>query len=315
LKFEFASHYRYWELCIAALKETTDAGRAEVWKHWDFAADGDPKMNGKVQCGYYKRRVGGRWAILHIDRAQRYDERSDGALAWRRDNQMSWNKIEDGDAFSTVTWHYIEPISFETYDYAFKHGRLPGEVDAPLPSPDHNMSDPGADYRDQMIDLIGRIETYVGTLAPGVISEDEANALANYLDMLRLAEKSAAELCSAEIESAKAKIAERKGLWATPIAACAELAGKIKDLITPFLKQAKAEGRPAKLGGQRGNRVGLRPVWKAKVTDWALVYPEFSEHPTVRAEILRILHANARSKERWTLIVPGAQYYEDEHAA
>lgn len=296
MKFAFAEHYRYWELCILALKTRDERERARIWAQWTAP---DPKLHGPPQCGYYKRRLGGRWVPVHIDQA------GHGELTIRIDNRTPTTLSAAGEKI----WDYCEPIDYETYAFAFSRGKFPGELDEAPPRPDHNLQDPGADYRDQMIDLIGRIEAALKEIADRgePITREQADSLANYLDMIRMAQKAAQEMCADELAEAKAHIKARRELWAPAIDAADDIGKRIKTIISPFLDK----NPEVKLGGQAAKRISRRLVWRARVIDWEKVYAEFFNDPDVRELITKKLDAYARSKDRENIQIDGAEYYSE----
>jgi hypothetical protein len=205
------------------------------------------------------------------------------------------------------------PVSYETYKYAYEHGHFPGEIDTIAPRLDNYANDPGAKLRDEIIQLIGKVDLYLNKL-PDPLTDDAAHSLANYLDMIRAAEAMAGKVLNTEIAEQKAEIARRRVLWSAPIDAAADLAKRLRDVLTPFLSTKKASGQEAKLGGQAGKRIGLRKVWVAHVTDWDMVMTEFHTDSDVRALIQKLLDARARSKDREGLAIQGCIFHEKETA-
>jgi hypothetical protein len=297
-----APHLRYWECAIAARNAADDEDRRKIWA---FCAIPDPlHQQPAPQCGYWKVRwsvAGARiWkpAAIWLD-----GEEMVGSVGTQRQGDLDrlWQRCGS------------EPISYETYSYALKHGHFPGEIDAVAPQLDNYADDPGAKLRDDLIELIGKVELYIKSCGEP-LTQEAADSLANYLDMIRLAEKTAGETLKAEIAEQKAEIARRQEIWALPIDAAQTMAKRLRDLLTPFLRGKKAVGQDAKVGGQAGKRVSLRTVWRARVTDWDKVMVEFHNDPRVRELIQKILDACARSKDRDTIKIDGAEYYEEDTA-
>lgn len=262
-------------------------------------------MHPKPQCGYWKVR----WSV-------------GGVKVWRP--VAIW--MDDGEMIGSIgtsrqsdldrLWQRCgaDPITYETYKYAFENGHFPGEVDSTiLPQLDNYADDPGAKLRDELIELVGKVEKYIKTCGDP-LTEEAAGSLANYLDMIRMAETMAGKVLLSEISEQKAELARKRALWAGPIDAAAEMASRLRELLTPFLRAKKALGQDTKIGGQSGKRVSLRSVWKAKVTNWDLVMAEYHNDAAVRELIQKLLDARARSKDREGLAIAGAEFFEEEIA-
>lgn len=300
MKFQFHSDYRYWELAIAAINAANDSDREAIWSQWDFVGSGDPKMTGAVQCGYYKRKLAGNWVPVHIGKLN-------GSFV-ERTGQAVPKPMPD----TLEAWTWLVPVAYADYQYAFEHGRFPGEVDEAPVALDHNAFDPGSELRDKIATLIGTIALYLKSCDTPP-NDLQANTLANYLTLVRDAATKANEALAAETAEMNAKVHARRVIWARSVDAAKDMVETLRDRLKPWFSQRP--GTEAKLGGQHGNRISLRPKWAARVDDWELVYPQFSEHPDVRAAILKALNANARSKEREQLFVYGATYYQEETVA
>lgn len=298
---KLAEHLRYWECAVAARQCSDDAGRRRIWSFWTGP---DPLMHPKPQCGYWKVR----WTIAGL-RVWR------PAAIWMQDGVLVGSVGTQQQVDLDRLWQRCgaEPVSYETYRYAYENGHFPGEIDAAQPKLDNLADDPGAKLRDDIASLLGSIELYIRKCGEP-LSEDAANSLANYLDMIRLAEKTAGETLKTEIEAQKAEIARRRELWGVTIEGAAEMASRLRDLLTPFLRGKKAAGQDAKIGGQAGKRLGLRSVWKARVLDWPKVMQEYQNDPRVRDFVQKLLDANARSKDRNGIPIEGAEYFEEEFA-
>jgi hypothetical protein len=310
-KPEFAASFRYWELAVAASRAQSEAERREIWSHW---VGEDPLMHPKSMCGYWKMRVG------------KVDDRKWAPVAIYEAQGLVYVIIGDGDSVGRYPSHTTDeiirvwnrcgrdPISYEAYEYAVRYGRFPGEIEDAALRLDNYADDPGAKFRDDMVELAGRVELYLKQLG-SPLSDDAANTLANYMDMLRAATATAEELLTKEIEEQKAEIVRRKQLWEAPVTAVTDLVGKIRGMITPYLSAKKAAGDPTpRIGGQAGKRIGLGKVWKARVTDWDKVMVEYHNDRKVRELILTLLNARAKSKERADLVIDGAEFYEEETA-
>lgn len=308
-KPEFAASFRYWELSVAATRAQTETERREIWSHWTGE---DPLMHPRAHCGYWKMRVG------------KLDDRKWAPVAIALNNGTlcaaiagAWRVIEPATGEDAVKiWSRCgrDPVSYEAYKYAVEHGHFPGEIEDAAPRLDNYAADPGAKFRDDMVDLVGRVEIYLKELGQP-LSDDAANTLANYMDMLRAATSTAEELLAKEVEEQKAEILRRKQLWEAPVSSVTDLVGKIRGMITPYLRAKKAAGDPApRIGGQAGKRIGLGKVWKARVNDWDKVMVEYHNDPKVRALIQSLLDARARSKERENLGIDGCEFYEEEAA-
>jgi hypothetical protein len=276
--------------------------RRRIWTFWSGA---DPLMHPAPQCGYWKCR----WSV-------------GGVKVWKP--VAIW--MDEGTMLGSVgtqlqsdldrLWQRCgaDPITYETYKYAFENGHFPGEVDsALLPQLDNYADDPGAKLRDGLIELVGKVEKYIKSCGDP-LTEEAAISLANYLDMIRSAETTAAKALLSEISEQKAEMARRRALWSSPMEAASEMAARLRDLLTPFLRAKKALGQDTKIGGQAGKRVSLRSVWRARVTNWDLVMAEYHNDAAVRELIQKLLDARARSKDRAGLAIAGAEFYEEEIA-
>jgi hypothetical protein len=311
-KPEFTASFRYWELAVAASRAQSETERREIWSHWTGP---DPLMHPRAMCGYWKMRVGRleerKWTPVAIY----LDSGGEEVVAMVG---SSIRRSTEGPASEGMLqiWSRCgrDPISYEAYEYAVRYGRFPGEIEDAALRLDNYADDPGAKFRDDMVELAGRVELYLKQLG-SPLSDDAANTLANYMDMLRAATATAEELLTKEIEEQKAEIVRRKQLWEAPVTAVTDLVGKIRGMITPYLSAKKAAGDPTpRIGGQAGKRIGLGKVWKARVTDWDKVMVEYHNDRKVRELILTLLNARAKSKERADLVIDGAEFYEEETA-
>lgn len=298
---KLAEHMRYWECAVAARHCADDAGRRRIWSFWTGP---DPLMHPNPQCGYWKVR----WTVAGL-RVWK------PAAIWMQGDVMVGSVGTQQQVDLDRLWQRCgaEPISYDTYVYALENGHFPGEIDAAQPKLDNLADDPGAKLRDDIAHLIGSIELYIRKCGEP-LTEEAANSIANYLDMIRLAEKTAGETLNTEIDAQKAEIAARRELWGVTIGAAGEMASRLRGLLTPFLRAKKAAGQDAKVGGQAGKRLGLRSVWKARVLDWQKVSQEYQNDPRVREFIQKLLDANARSKDRDSIPIDGAEYYQEEIA-
>lgn len=304
-----ASHLRYWECCIAAGAAKDQLQQAEIWTNWSGP---DPLMHPSPQCGYWKTRwtVAGvkLWRPVAIWLEAGAMKASVGTL---RSSFISTDQAEIGRIWNRCG---SNPISYPDYLFAHEHGRFPGEVDEAVPALDNYASDPGARLRDGIAELIGRIELFIRR-SGDTITEEIAISLANYMEMIRTAEQTASAALADEIAEHKAEIARRKSTWEISLSAAGEMTKRLRELLTPFLRARKAAGLAPKLGGQHGNRISLRPVWKAHVLDWDKAMKHYHDNPAVRDLIQKLLDANARSKNRDQLAVDGVLYYEEDIAA
>jgi hypothetical protein len=297
--------YKFWEMSMHARTLRTDAQRTDFWRqNWpELPMEGPPTP----MCGYWKMRIGEsgkqRWAPVGI-------WLENGALmaaaGTSRDPEFLWTRCG----------RY--PISYDDYHHAIEHGRFPGEVEAEAPRLNNYADDPNADYRDQMISLLARVEKFLKEL-PDPITDEGANALANFSALVGLSQKTAKTLLDEEIAGKKKEIAAQKEIWELPMKAATDLAGRIKKLLTPILVAKKERGEETRLGGQgtgvgRPRRIGLKEVWKARITDWDLAMQGFSEHPQVRELILTLANAAARSKELRTMPIEGVEFFVEEIA-
>lgn len=295
--------YRYWECARAAAAVRTDKDRADIWRHCQLGYD--PLDSGIPQCGYFKMRSGPkgkeRWAPVGI---------------WKEGDVIMARGAGRDDPEGLWLRSRTNPISYEDYTHAVNHGSFPGEVEAALPKLDNYAEDPNADYREQMVSLLAQVEAFLKTL-PDPITDEGANALANYRDLLNASARTAKDLLDKEIAGKKAEIAQKKEVWDIPMKAAVDITDRIRKLITPFLIAKKAKGEETRIGGQgiagkRARRTGLKSIWKARITDWDLAVPAFAEHPQVRALIEMLANAAARSKELRELPIDGVDFYEED---
>ena len=290
--------YRYWELAVAARGQSPERA-AEIWSHWTHP---DPIMHGPPQCGYYVVRRKGR----RIPVALYYSVADEMlALIGRTDLQ--------GDAQRIWDWCGRAPISYEEYKYWEEHGRFADEVEVAAPEYDHNAEDPGADFRDQLIDLVGKVEKFIASAGPVITDDAIAGQLANYREMLSLAHKGAELHLKDEITGMQQQIAHRRELWAPPIDAVEEVMGKIKALLTPWMQAQKDAGRPTKVGGQSGRRMSLRTHWTARIDDWDAALEFFKGNPKVRQLVQQLANEFARSRRG--VEIEGVTYVEEGRAA
>lgn len=309
---KFEAGFRYWELAVAASKAATSEARQQIWSHW---IGPDPIMHPAAQRGYWKMRVGRleerKWVPVAIQPS------TDGrGILVLFPSQGGHDRRYDSDQEEDLLkiWQRCgrDPISYETYAHAVQTGSFPGEIAATAPRLDNYADDPGSKFRDEMIELAGKTELYLRNLGEP-LSEEAANALANYLDTLREASSKAEEILKKEVEEQKAEIARRKELWAAPTSTVTDLIGRIRKLLTPYLSGRKAAGDVTpRIGGQTGRRVGLGAVWRARVLDWDKVMVEFHNDPKVRELIQTLLDARARSKDRVDLGIDGTEFYQEE---
>lgn len=296
---KLAETFRYWECAVAARYATDDDERKRIWT---FSTIPDPLMQLPApQCGYWKVR----WTSAGVKVWK-------PVAIWMEDGQMLGSVGTSRQHDLDRLWQRCgtEPITYETYKYAYENGHFPGEIDVLALKLDNYADDPGAKLRDDLIELVGRVEIYIKKCGEP-LTDEAANSLANYLDMIRMAEKMAGETLTTEIEQQKAEIARRREIWSAPIDAAQEMAKRLRGLLTPFLKAKKDAGQETKLGGQASKRVGLRTVWRARVTNWDLVMAEYHNDAAVRALIQKLLDARARSADRDGLAIAGAEFYED----
>lgn len=289
--------YRYWELAVAARGQSPERA-AEIWAHWTHP---DPIMHGPPQCGYYVVRRKRRLTPVAI-----FPEIIGlGALLGRGERAADIARIWD--------WCGRAPISYEEYKYWEEHGRFADEVETVAPEYDHNAEDPGADFRDQLIDLVGKVEKFIASAGPVITDDAIAGQLANYREMLSLAHKGAELHLKDEITGMQQQIAHRRELWAPPIDAVEEVMGKIKALLTPWMRAQKDAGRPTKVGGQSGRRMSLRTHWTARIDDWDAALEFFKGNPKVRQLVQQLANEFARSRRG--VEIEGVTYIEEGRAA
>lgn len=298
---KLAEHMRYWECAVAARHCADDDGRRRIWSFW---AGPDPLMHPAPQAGYWKVR----WTVAGL-RVWK------PAAIWMQGDVMVGSVGTQQQVDLDRLWQRCgaEPISYATYTYAMENGHFPGEIDAAQPKLDNLADDPGAKLRDDIATLIGKVEIFIRKCGEP-LTEEAANSLANYMDMIRLAEKTAAETLNTEIDAQKAEIAHRREIWGVSMDAASEMVVRLRGLLTPFLRAKKAAGLDARVGGQAGKRLGLRSVWKARVLDWPTVMQEYQNDPRARGFIQKLLDADARSKDRDRIVIEGVEFYREEIA-
>lgn len=302
---KLTAEFRYWECARAAAAVRTDRDRADIWRH---CTGPDPLTLPEPKCGYYKMRVGPkgkeRWAPVGI---------------WMENGAIMARGAGRDDPDGLWIRSRTNPISYEDYVYAVEHGKFPGEVEAALPVLNNYADDPNSDFREQMVSLLAQVEAFLKTL-PDPVTDEGANALANYRDLVNASAKTAKTLLDKELAGKKAEILRQKEIWDIPMTAAAGITGRIRKLITPLLIAKKARGEETRIGGQglpgqRARRTGLKSIWKARITDWDLAVPAFAEHPQVRALIEALANAAARSKELREMPIDGVDFYEEDLAA
>jgi hypothetical protein len=272
-------------------------------------------MHPKAQCGYWKMRVGRledkRWApvAIYLSSGELH------AMVGSSPATILESGAQGERALALWARCGREPISYDAYGFAVREGRFPGEL---LPSDgivlDNYADDPNSKFRDDLVVLIGKVEKFIKSLdAP--LTQESADSLANYMDMLRTAVTTGGELLKEEIEAQKKEIANRKSTWAFTLDSATDLVNKIRELVTPYLRAKKAAGNETpRIGGQKGKRIGLATLWKARVDDWDRVMVEYHNDPQVRELIQKLLDARARAKDRENYVIDGVTFYEEEVA-
>jgi hypothetical protein len=309
-KPKHAKAWLYWECSIAASRAKTPAERTAIWAHF---TEPDPVMIPKIQCGYYRLRRGQKGARRYVPVAiwalgDRPDEVPLYAL--KIDGEMKPNASE----FWERNAAFIEPVSYEDYQYAEEHGHWPGDVETGLPPLDHNALDQGALFRDQLVELATKIEAYITKeVGTSVADRVVADTLANYREMLGLAQKGAADTLKEELSQMKLAMAERKELWRPSIEAAKAAVERIRGLLTPWMQAQAAEGADVKIGGQRGRKMSMRPYWRARIDDWGMAVEHFADHPKVRAVVQELADAAARAKEKEP--IEGIEFVNEGRAA
>lgn len=305
-KPKHSAAFRYWECAIAASRAKPEE-RAAIWAHF---TDPDPVMTPKVQCGYFRLR-----------RGQKGDRRFVPVAIWERgdvpvlkiDGEMKPNAA----AFWERNCAFIEPVTYEDYCHAEEHGSWPGDVEtgaAPLRrNLDSEGEAGGAEFRDQLIDLVGKVEAYLKQIGPEVTDRVVADTLGNYREMLGLAQKGATEALKEEVSQMKLAIAERKELWRPSIEAAAGAVETIRTLLTPWMRVQASQGAPVKVGGQRGRKMSQRTYWSARIADWDKAIAHFSGHPKLRALVQDLADSEARSKSK--ALIDGVEFISEERAA
>ena len=306
-KPKHSAAWRYWECAIAASRAPASE-RAAIWAHF---TEPDPVMIPKVQCGYYRLR-----------RGQKGERRFVPVAIWKR-GEVAVLKIDgemkpNADAFWERNCAFIEPVSYEDYQYAEEHGHWPGDIQEAAPEMGHNLDgegeDSGAAFRDQLIDLVGKVEAYLKTQVGSEVADRVvADTLANYREMLGLAQKGAEKALADEVWQMKEAIAERKELWQPSIEATKAAVEAIRALLTPWMQAQAAEGLPVKIGGQKGRKMSMRPHWSARVDDWGAAIAHFAGHPKLRAVVQDLADSEARSKEKRP--IAGVEFISEGRAA
>jgi len=308
-KPKYSAPWRYWECSIAASRARTPEERAAIWAHF---TEPDPVMIPKVQCGYYRLRRGQKGARRYVPVA--IWGPSFGAYLLKIDGEMK----PGAEAFWERNCAFIEPVSYEDYQYAEENGHWPGDVQEAAPEMGHNLDGEGADFgaqfRDQLIDLVGKIEAYIDKeVGASVADRVVADKLANYREMLGLAQKGAGEALKEEVSQMKLAIAERKELWRPAMEAAEAAVERIRALLTPWMQAQAAEGGQVKIGGQRGRKMSMRPYWSARIDDWDLAIAHFAEHPKLRAVVQELADAAARAKVKEP--IEGVEFVNEGRAA
>lgn len=305
-----AAAWRYWECCIAASRAPA-AERAAIWAHF---TEPDPVMIPKVQCGYYRLRRGQKGARRVVPVAIWQDMRTPSDFHVKIDGEMA----RGAAAFWERNCAFIEPVSYEDYQYAEERGHWPGDIQEAAPEMGHNLDgegeDSGARFRDQLVDLVGKVEAYIAReVGDEVADRVAADKLANYREMLGLAQKGAEKALEEELAPAKLLIAERKELWLPALEAVESAVEAIRALLTPWMQAQAAEGQPVKIGGQRGRKMSQRTYWSARVDDWGLAIAHFSGHPKLRALVQELADSEARSKTKEP--IEGVEFISEGRAA
>jgi hypothetical protein len=305
-KPKFGREFRYWELSIAASRAKEESERAAIWAHWTGP---DPVMHPKIQCGYFRLRRGVKGARRFVPVA-----------IWKHaEDLLYYVKVENDmhsrpDEFWERNGQWIEPVSFEDYNFAVENGQWPGDIDAEAPRYDHNADNGGAKFRDDLIELVGKVEAFIAKeVGPAVADRVMADKLANWREALGLAQKTADTQLAEEIAHLKTAIAERKELWRVPIEAAKTAVERIRTLLTPWMQAQVAQGLDVKIGGQAGRKMSQRPYWSAIVTDWGKAVRHFEGHPKLRAVVQELADAAARGKEKTP--IDGVEFKSEGRAA
>ncbi len=302
--------FRYWECSIAASRAKASTERAAIWDHF---TEPDPVMIPRVQCGYYRLRRGQKSARRYVPVAIWVHPHMDG-FALKIDGEMK----PGAGAFWERNCQWLEPISYEDFQYAEENGCWPGDVEAgsaPLRrNADGEGEADGALFRDQLIDLVGKVEAYIAKeIGADVADRVAADKLANYREMLGLAQKGAEDTLKEEVSRMKEAIAERKELWRPSIGAAKAAVERIRGLLTPWMQAQAAEGADVKIGGQRGRKMSMRPYWRARIDNWGMAVEHFADHPKVRAVVQELADAAARAKEKEP--IEGVEFVNEGRAA
>jgi hypothetical protein len=304
-----APAWRYWECSIAASRAKPEE-RAAIWSHF---TEPDPVMMPKVQCGYYRLR-----------RGQKGDRRFVPVAIWDTNfGAMPHLKIDGEmkpapDAFWERNCQWLEPVSYDDYQYAEENGHWPGDISEIAPRMGDNLDDggaaSGAAFRDQLIDLVGKVEAYIAKEVGGSVADRVvADTLANYREMLGLAKKGAEVALKEEISQIKLIIEDRKELWRPAIEATDGAVEAIRGLLTPWMQAQVAEGLEVKIGGQKGRKMSRRTYWSARIDDWDLAIAQLRNHPRFRAFVQEFADAEARSKEKKP--IAGVEFISEGRAA
>jgi len=298
----------YWECSIAASRVKTAEERAAIWAHF---TEPDPVMIPKVQCGYYRLRRGQKGERRFVPVA--IWERG-GAVVLKIDGEMQANVA----AFWERNCAWIEPVSYDDYQYAEENGQWPGDIQETAPRLGDNLDDggeaSGAQFRDQLIDLVGKVEAYIAReVGPVVADRVVADTLANYREMLGLAKKGAEVALKEEVAQIKLVIEDRKELWRPSIEAVDGAVEAITTLLTPWMQTQAAEGLEVRIGGQKGRKMSPRTYWSAKITDWDKAMESYKNHPKVRALVQDLADAQARSKDKTP--IAGVEFISEGRAA
>jgi hypothetical protein len=302
--------FRYWECAVAASRARTAEERAAIWAHFP---EPDPVMLPKVQCGYYRLRRGQKGARRYVPVAIWVHPHMDG-FALKIDGEMK----PGPEAFWERNCAFIEPVSYEDYQYAEENGHWPGDIQEGAPEMGHNLDGEGAVdsalFRDQLIDLVGKVEAYITReIGDCVTDRVVADKLANYREMLGLAQKGAENTLKEEVAQMKIAIAERKELWRPALEAAGSAVERIRALLTPWMRAQADEGSSVKVGGQRGRKMSMRPYWRARIDDWDLAIAHFAGHPKVRSAVQELADAAARGKTKEP--IEGVEFVNEGRAA
>src|SRR3989304_4622909 len=313
--------WRYWECSIAASREKTVEERAAIGAHF---TDPDPVMIPKVQCGYYRLRRGQKgerrvvpvavWGRGGGGGGQSAGRGGGGAVVLKIGGEMQANVA----AFWERNCAWIEPVSYDDYQYAEENGQWPGDIQETAPRLGDNLDDGGAasgpQFRDQLIDLVGKVEAYIAReVGPVVADRVVADTLANYREMLGLAKKGAEVALKEEVAQIKLVIEDRKELWRPSIEAGDGAVEAIRTLLTPWMQAQAAEGLEVRIGGQKGRKMSPRTYWSAKITDWDKAMESYKNHPKVRALVQDLADAQARSKDKTP--IAGVEFISEGRAA